>query len=123
MTTSSLIILADRGGLKAYSVMETPMRVEFAFGGRVSNHRNGAASRRSMWNQVDGMFLIAIGWGWRAETNTGSARQLAERIEEVVKTERVDGWSFAAEPPIHKVVVDLLPVAIRGGSSSTSLPI
>jgi hypothetical protein len=47
------------------------------------------------------------------ETNRRVWRQLADRITQIVKTQRVENWSFAAEPAIHKAIVDLLPVAIR----------
>jgi hypothetical protein len=58
--------------------------------------------------------LLMSDWmGLEAETNFRVCQQLAEQIAKVVETERGEGWSFAAEPQIHKVVVDLLPVAIR----------
>jgi hypothetical protein len=47
------------------------------------------------------------------ETNRRIWKQLANRIAMIVKSERVEGWSFAAEPAIHKAIVDLLSVQIR----------
>jgi hypothetical protein len=40
-------------------------------------------------------------------------RQLAESIADVVTTESVEGWSFAAPSPIYNSIVDLLPAAVR----------
>ena len=114
MTTSSLIILADRGGLKAYSVMETPTRGPSL---RLVDEFQITGAERELPFNVESsqrhVLLMSDWMGLEAETNYRVCQQLAERIAKVVKTERVEGWSFAAEPPIHKVVVDLLPVAIR----------
>jgi Protein required for attachment to host cells len=114
MITSSLIILADRGGLKAYAVAETPTRGpslrlvdDFQITGweRKLPFKAGSSQRR---------VLLTRDWpSLETETNCRVCQRLAKRIGRVVKTERLEGWSFAAEPAIHKVVVDLLPAAIR----------
>ena len=114
MTTSSLIILADRGGLKAYSVTETTTRGPSL---RLVDEFQITGAERELPFNVESsqrhVLLMSDWMGLEAETDCRVCQQLAERIAKVVKTERVKGWSFAAEPAIHKVVVDLLPVAIR----------
>jgi hypothetical protein len=114
MTTSSLIILADRGGLKAYAVTETPTRGPSL---RLVDEFQITGAERELPFNVESsqrrVLLMSDWMGLEAETNYRVCQQLAKRIVKVMKTERVEGWSFAAEPPIHKAIVDLLPVAIR----------
>jgi hypothetical protein len=114
MTPCTLIILADRGGLKAYRVTETPVRGpslrmidEFEITGLERELPfNVEATRRHV--------LLTRDWpSLETETNCRICKQLAERIAKVVKTERAEGWSFAAEPAVHNAIVDLLPVVIR----------
>ncbi|MEP7071377.1 MAG: host attachment protein [Verrucomicrobiota bacterium] len=125
MTPTSLIIVADRGSLKAYRVDETPTRgpslhLVQAFDltethGRVldkvsdhagrfpvgdggnGRHMNGAAERQTIGEETDRRIY----------------KQLAEQITEVIKREKVEGWSFAAPAEIHAHIVDLLPAAAR----------
>lgn len=123
MTPTSLIIVTDRGSLKAYKVDETPnrgagLRLVQAFdttdahgryedkltdqagsfpGGSSGRHQNSASERQGM----------------EAENDRRIFRQLADNIAEVVKREGADGWSFAAPASIHSAVVDLLPADVR----------
>jgi hypothetical protein len=114
MTTSSLIILADRGGLKAYAVTETPARGPSL---RLVDEFQITGAERELPFNVESserhVLLMSDWMGLEVETNYRVCQQLAERIAKVVKTGRVDVWSFAAEPAIHKLVVDRLPVAVR----------
>jgi hypothetical protein len=55
----------------------------------------------------------AIGRRSRRRRIGGIWKQLANRIAKVAKTEGTGGWSFAAEPAIHKAIAELLPVSIR----------
>jgi hypothetical protein len=114
MTTSSLIILADRGGLKTYGVTGTPTRGPSL---RLVDEFQITGLERQLPFNVESTqqhVLLTSDWmGLESETNRRVGRQLADRIAQIVKTERVEGWSFAAEPSIHKAIVDLLPVAIR----------
>jgi len=124
MTPTSLIVVADRGGIKAYRVNDTPnrgasLRLVQAFditdahgrydakltdqAGRVpvsvgnSRHANSIAERTAL----------------ETENNKRICQQLAEHIAEVVKREAADGWSFAAPSSIHTTIAELLPAPVR----------
>jgi hypothetical protein len=113
MTASSLIIVADRGSLKAYRVNETPAR-----GPRlqlVHDSEITGAERELPFNVESTQRHVILTSDWptfESETNRRIWKQLAERIATIVESESVEGWSFAAEPSIHKAIVDLLPVQI-----------
>ena len=114
MIPCSLIIVADRGGLKAYSVTETPTRGPSLR--LVDDFQITGLERELPFNVESSQHHVFLTKDWPAletETNCRICQWLAERIAKVVKAKRVEGWSFAAEPAIHKMVVDLLPVAIR----------
>lgn len=124
MTPSSLVIVADRGTLKAYKVDETPtrgpsLRLIQAFditdthgrlgdkvtdqagrfpGGGGGRHANATAERQTLTDE----------YARRAY------RQLAENIVEILKRESNAAWSFAAPSEIYSHIVDLLPPAARG---------
>lgn len=126
MTPSSLIIVADRGSLKAYRVEETHTRgpslqlvhafeytaedgklvdllKEEAGGLRVNNGSKGRhMSPVTDWPELE------------SETNRRIYKQLADRIAKIVESDGVEGWSFAAAASIHAAIVDLLPAEIRG---------
>jgi hypothetical protein len=114
MTTSTLIIIADRGGLKAYAVRETPTRGP---GLRLVDDFQITGMERALPFSVESTkqhVLLTKDWPMlEMETNCRICQWLAERIAKVVKEKRVEGWSFAAEPAIHKAIVDLLPLPIR----------
>ena len=110
----SLIILADRGGLKAYEVTATPTR-----GPRlhlVDDFEITGSERELPFNVESSQQHVLLTDDWPAletETNRRIWKQLADRITKVVEAKHGEGWSFAAEPAIHKEIVDLLPVAVR----------
>jgi Protein required for attachment to host cells len=110
----SLIILADRGGLKAYEVTATPTR-----GPRlhlIDDFEITGSERELPFNVESSRRHVTLTSDWPAletETQRRICKQLADRIAKVVETKRAEGWSFAAEPSIHKAIIDLLPVAIR----------
>jgi hypothetical protein len=114
MTSSSVIILIDRGGLKTYAVTETPTRGPSL---RLVDEFQITGIERELPFNVESRqrhVLLTSDWiGLEAETNCRIYKQLAKRIAKFVKAKRVEGWSLAAEPAIHKAIVDLLPVAIR----------
>lgn len=124
MTPTSLIIVADRGSLKAYHVDDTPTRgaslqLVQAFEiteahGRYDDKLTDQAGRFPV---SDGNGRHANSIAERTALETESERrickQLAEHIEEIVKREAVEGWSFAAPSSIHGSVVDGLAPAIR----------
>jgi hypothetical protein len=128
MTPTSLIIVTDRGSLKAYRVNETPNRrlgleLVQAFettdargryqdkvtdqAGRFPVGNGGAAGSGRHQN------AIAERQGMETENDRRIFRQLADSITEVVNREGKEGWSFAAPASIHSAVVELLPAEVR----------
>ncbi len=108
MTTTSLIIVADRGSLRAYRVTETPtrgarLRLVHAFD--VPDVMNAATMRHrtpmSAWPQME------------AEMERRAFHDLATEIAKIVGCNRGEGWSFAAPESIYSKIVDLLPPEIR----------
>jgi Protein required for attachment to host cells len=127
MTPTSLIIVADRGSLKAYRVNDTPTRgpslqLVQAFDitdahGRLLDKVSDQAGRFPVGDGGGSgrhMNAIAERTQMEAETDRRIRKELAERIVEIVKSDGVNGWSFAAPSPCHKAITDLLPADIRG---------
>lgn len=124
MTPTSLIVVADRGGAKAYRVNDTPNRgaslqLVQAFDitdahGRYDQKLTDQAGRFSV---SDGSARHANGIAERTALETENDRrickQLAEHIGEIVKREAAEGWSFAAPPSIHSSVTELLPTSLQ----------
>lgn len=114
MTTSSLIILADRGGLKAYGITETPTRGPSLH--LVDEFQITGLEHELPFNAESTQHHVLLTSDWPAletETHRRICKLMADRIAKVVETKRAEGWSFAAEPAIHKAIVDLLPVTVR----------
>ena len=124
MTPTSLIIVADRGGVKAYRVNETPTRgaslqLVQAFDitdahGRYDDKLTDQAGRFPV-SDGNGRHANAIAERTALETENDRriCKQLAEHIAEVVKREAAEGWSFAAPASIHSTVTELLPNGLR----------
>lgn len=123
MTPTSLLIVADRGNLKAYKVNETPNRgpslqLVQAFNimdahGRMQDkvtHQAGAFPNAAGPGQMNS---IAEQQGIQTETERRIHKELAERIAEIVQKDGAAGWSFAAPSTIHSAIIDLLPRGIR----------
>lgn len=125
MTPASLIIITDRGSLKAYKVNETPTRgpalqLVNAFDtteahGRFQDKLTDQAGRFAAGGGANGTHAgTAERSGIDTETDRRIFRQLADNIVEVVKREAPrEGWSFAAPASIHSAVVELLPPELR----------
>lgn len=127
MTSSKLVIVADRGGLKAYKVNETPTRgpslqLVQAFEimdahGRYQDKLTDEAGRFPVGSGGAGagrhMNAIAEKQGIENETDRRILRELADKIAETVQREKAEAWSFAAPSAIHAGVVDLLPNGVR----------
>ena len=125
MTTTSLIIVTDRGSLKAYRINETPTRgaslkLVNAFDtteahGRFQDKVTDQAGRFSSSDGANGTHSgVAERTGIDSETDRRIFRQLADNIVEVLKREAPgEGWSFAAPASIHSAVVALLPAELR----------
>jgi hypothetical protein len=122
MTPTSLIIVTDRGTLKAYKVSDTPTRgpslkLVQAFDttdahGRYQDKLTDQAGASSS-GAPGQMNSIAERTGIDNENDRRIVKQLADSITEVVEREGKDGWSFAAPASIHSAVFDQLPAAVR----------
>lgn len=108
MTTSSLIIVADRGSLRAYRVEETPtrgphLRLLQAF--EITDVMSAPTMRHTTpmtdWPQL------------KAEMDRRASRELAAEIAKIVEHNPGEGWSFAAPESIHAKVVEHLAPEIR----------
>jgi Protein required for attachment to host cells len=126
MTPSSLIIVTDRGSLKAYRVNETPTRgpslqLVQAFDitdahGRLVDKVTDLAGRFPVTNGAGphrGAGSIAERTQLATETDRRIQKELADQITKIVSLNGKEGWSFAAPSEIHAAIVDLLPPAVR----------
>ncbi len=125
MTPTSLIIVADRGSLKAYRVDETPtrgpsLRLIQAFDltdahGKLIDKVTDLAGRFPVSDGVGGRHANSIAERTQLETETDRRihRQLADQIVKIIDRSGKEGWSFAAPAEIHGAIVDLLPRAAR----------
>ena len=124
MTPTSLVIVADRGSLKAYRVDETPTRGPSL---RLVQAFNTTDAHGKLVDKVTdqaGRFPVGNGAGFQHaasiaetklenETDRRIYRQLADQIAKVVKSDGIEGWSFAAPAEYHSAIVDLLPNDVR----------
>src|SRR5712691_10717201 len=125
MTPTSLIIVTDRGSLKAYRVDETPtrspsLRLIQAFDltdahGKLIDKVTDLAGRFPVSDGVGGRHANSIAERTQLDTETDRRiyRQLADQIVKIIDRSGKEGWSFAAPAEIHGAIVDLLPRATR----------
>ena len=124
MTPSSLIILTDRGSLKAYRVDETPTRGPSLQLVQAFNITEAHGKLIDKVTDLAGRFPVSDGAGvhhgasiaeskLESETDRRIYKQLADQIVKLVKSDGVEGWSFAAPSSIHSAIVDLLPRDVR----------
>jgi protein required for attachment to host cells len=126
MVPSSLIIVTDRGSLKAYRVNETPTRgpslqLVQAFNitdahGRLVDKVSDLAGRFPVTNGAGGHHgpaSIAERTHLATEMDRRIQKELADQIVKIVSQNGNEGWSFAAPAEIHSAIVDLLPPAVR----------
>ncbi|HYY35106.1 MAG TPA: host attachment protein [Candidatus Binatia bacterium] len=126
MTPSSLVIVTDRGSLKAYRVSETPTRgpslqLVQAFDvtdahGRFIDKVSDLAGRFPVTEGAGahrGPASIAERTQLATETDRRIQKELADQIVKIVSQNGKEGWSFAAPSEIHAAIVDLLPAAVR----------
>ncbi len=125
MTPTSLIIVTDRGSLKAYRVNETPTRgpslqLVQAFNitdahGRLVDKVSDLAGRFPVSDGAGGRHANSIAERTQLETETDRRihKELADQIVKIVSSNGKEGWSFAAPAEIHTAIVDLLPAAVR----------
>jgi len=125
MTPTSLVIVADRGSLKAYQVNETPTRgpslkLMQAFDitdahGRLFDKVTDLAGRFPATESAGahrGQASIAES-KLQTETDRRINKELADQIAKIINGSGQEGWSFAAPAEIHSAIVDLLPGRIR----------
>jgi hypothetical protein len=125
MTPTSLVIVADRGSLKAYKVSETPTRgpslkLVQAFDitdahGRLIDKVTDFAGRFPV-TEMAGPHHGAASFGeskLQTETDRRINRELADQIAKIINGNGKEGWSFAAPAEIHSAIIDLLPGGVR----------
>ena len=124
MTPTSLIVVADRGGIKAYRVNDTPNRGASLHLVQAFDITDAHGRYDAKLTDQAGRFPVSSGnsrhvnsiaerTAFETENNKRICQQLAEHIAEVVKREAADGWSFAAPASIHSSIAQLLPAPIR----------
>jgi Protein required for attachment to host cells len=126
MIPTSVVIVTDRGSLKAYRVDETPTRgpslhLVQAFDltdahGKLSDKVSDLAGRFAVTDAAGshrGAASIAERTQLDNETDRRIYRQLADEIAKIVTEKGKEGWSFAAPAEIHSAIVDLLPGRVR----------
>jgi protein required for attachment to host cells len=108
MTPTSLIIVADRGSLRAYRVQKTATRgphLELVQAFEVIDVMDAVSTRHETpmtnWPQLE------------AEMDRRVCKELAAEIAKTVERKAGEGWSFAAPESIHKKIVEQLPPEIR----------
>ena len=123
MTPTSLVVVADRGSLKAYRVDDTPTRgpslhLVQAFDttdahGKLSDKVTDSAGRYAADGAGAHPGASIAETKLENETDRRIYKQLADQIAKVVKKDAASGWSFAAAAEIHGAIVDLLPHDVR----------
>jgi hypothetical protein len=108
MTATSLIIVADRGSLRAYRVQETPTRgphLELVQAFEITDVMNAASTRHTTpmtdWPQLE------------AEMDRRICKELATEIAKIVERNPGEGWSFAAPESIYAKIIEQLPPEIQ----------
>ncbi len=125
MTPSSLIIVADRGSLKAYKVSKTPTRGPHLELVQAFDTTDGHGRMQDKVTDQFGAFpggsapgqMTSVGerTGIETENDRRIQKQLADSIIGIVSRDGNGngGWSFAAPASIHSAIVDLLPSNVR----------
>jgi hypothetical protein len=108
MIATSLIIVADRGSLRAYRVQETPTRgphLKLVQAFEITDVMNAASTRHTTpmtdWPQLE------------AEMDRRICKELATEIAKIVERNPGGGWSFAAPESIYAKIIEQLPPEIR----------
>jgi hypothetical protein len=124
MTPTSLVVVADRGSLKAYRVDDTPTRGPSLHLVQAFNITDAHGKLIDKLTDLAGRFPVRAGAGAQHgasiaetklenETDRRIYRQLADQIAKIVKSDAAKGWSFAAAADIHGAIVDLFPRDVR----------
>ena len=111
MTPTSLIIVTDRGSLKAYRVDETPTRGPSLHLVQAFDLTDAHGKLIDKVTDLAGRFPVSDGAGGRhansiaertqleTETHRRIQKQLADQIVKIVSRNGKEGWSFAAPVP------------------------
>ena len=126
MTPSSLVIVTDRGELKAYRVNETPTRGPSLQLVQAFNITDAHGRLVDKLTDLAGRFPVTEGAGAHrggssiaertqlaTEMDRRIYKELADQITKIVSLNGKEGWSFAAPAEIHGAIVDFLPAAVR----------
>src|SRR5438128_500427 len=124
MTPTSLVIVADRGSLKAYRVDETPTRGPSLQLVQAFDITDAHGKLVDKVTDLAGRYAVSDGAGMQhgasiaeskleTETDRRIYKQLADQIVKIIDRRGKEGWSFAAPAEIHAAIVDLLPPAVR----------
>jgi len=126
MTPSSLVIVTDRGSLKAYRVTETPTRGPNLKLVQAFNMTDAHGRLIDKVSDLAGRFPVTEGAGAHrgpasiaertqlaTEIDRRIQKDLADQITKLVSQNEKEGWSFAAPAEIHAAIVDLLPTGVR----------
>src|SRR5258708_8886648 len=121
MIPASLVIVADRGSLKAYQVNETPTRgpslkLVQAFDitdahGKLIDKLTDLAGRFPVTESAGAHRGAASIAESKLETETDRRinKDLADQIAKILNDSRKERWAFAASPHLHRATVPLLP--------------
>ena len=126
MIPSSLVIVTDRGSLRAYRVNETPTRGPSLQLVQAFNMTDAHGRLVDKVSDLAGRFPVTEGGGAHrgpasiaertqlaTEMDRRIQKELADQITKIVSQNRKDGWSFAAPAEIHTAILNLLPADIR----------
>jgi len=126
MTPSSLVIVTDRGSLKAYRVTETPTRGPSLHLVQAFDITDAHGRLVDKVSDLAGRFPVTEGAGAHrgpasiaertqlvTEMDRRIQKELADQIVKIVSQNGKEGWSFAAPAEIHSAIVDLLPAAVQ----------
>jgi Protein required for attachment to host cells len=126
MTPSSLVIVTDRGSLKAYRVNDTPTRGPSLQLVQAFNITDAHGRFIDKVSDLAGRFPVTEGAGphrgpasiaertqLATEMDRRIQKELADQIARIVSQNGKDGWSLAAPSEIHTAIVDLLPAGVR----------
>lgn len=129
MTPATLVIVADRGTVKAFKVNETPNRGPGLQLVRAFNLTDAHGRYQDKLTDQAGRFPVGDGGGQagsgrhmngiaerqslETENDRRLFKELAENITDVIKSEAPEGWSFAAPSQLQPRILELLPNDVR----------
>ena len=125
MIPASLVIVADRGSLKAFQVNETPTRGPSLKLIQAFDITDAHGKLIDKVTDLAGRFPVTESAGahrggasiaeskLQTETERRINKELADQITKVINGSGKEGWAFAAAPEIHSAIVGLLPDRVR----------